>query len=868
MTLPIERLSSALADRYRIERELGQGGMATVYLAEDLKHQRNVAIKVLKPELAAVLGAERFVQEITTTASLQHPHILPLFDSGTADGFLYYVMPYIEGETLRDKLNRETQLGIGEAVRITTEVADALDYAHRQGVIHRDIKPENILLHDGRPMVADFGIALAVSAAAGGRMTETGLSLGTPHYMSPEQATAEKDLTARSDIYSLGSVLYEMLTGNPPHVGATAQQIIMKIVAEEAAPVTAVRKSVPPNVAAAVAKAIERLPADRFESAKAFAEALTDPGFVPLAGAGQHRPPGTARRVSPLARLGLAVALLGGGAAIGWLVRSGPSAPEPTVARLIAPLPPGGRMAGHLQPMLAISPDGQTLAFITNDVLYKRELSEEEPVLLAEVPNACCPIFSRDGNWILFDRNEGRLGYAVSVEGGSVVDANSRVPDDDLVHGSLQEAIVRRPAGNTAWTPITTVDSTGLEGSHSWPQLLPGGRLLLFTVLGPGMMWNGASVVVQDLETGARTTVAEQATYGRYLTTGHIVYATAEGNLEAIGFDLGRRRTTGVPVVVATGVRVAYWGGAADFAVADNGTLAYLQGSTWNLHLLTEVDRAGRVVRRIGDPATFELLSVSPDGRHAVAYVASANADISRIDLTSGEHRRLTFDETTEDNPIYSPDGRRIAYRKLVTGLDHRVYVTEVDGTGEPALLLSSRRILVPRSWSADGGTLLLQGGGQLVLLDAKSKAIDTVSTQTTPEGGQFSPDGRWLAYVSAETGRPEVYLISFPGLRGRQQVSTRGGRQPQWSARSGELFFLQGDTVMVSKVEAGAAFSHSVPRPLFSSSELTAGEIGFVVTADGQHLIYPAPNPAAAVDRIHVVLNWTEEITTRMAER
>ncbi|MEP6744769.1 MAG: serine/threonine-protein kinase, partial [Gemmatimonadota bacterium] len=228
--MSIDRLKSALADRYVIERELGAGGMATVYLAQDLKHDRKVALKVLKPELAAVIGADRFVVEIKTTAALQHPHILPLFDSGSADGFLYYVMPYIEGETLRGKLDRETQFGIEEAVKITVAVADALDYAHRHGVIHRDIKPENILLHDGRPIVADFGIALALSAAAGGRMTETGMSLGTPHYMSPEQATADKEITGRSDIYSLGSVLFEMLTGEPPHMGKSAQQIIMKIV--------------------------------------------------------------------------------------------------------------------------------------------------------------------------------------------------------------------------------------------------------------------------------------------------------------------------------------------------------------------------------------------------------------------------------------------------------------------------------------------------------------------------------------------------------------------------------------------------------------------------------------------------------------
>jgi serine/threonine-protein kinase len=288
----LDHLKAALAERYRIERELGAGGMATVYLAEDLKHKRKVALKVLKPELAAVLGAERFVQEITTTAALQHPHILPLFDSGTADGFLFYVMPFIDGETLRAKLDRETQLGVDEAVRIARDVADALDYAHRHGVIHRDIKPENILLHDGRPIVADFGIALAVSAAAGGRMTETGLSLGTPHYMSPEQATAEKDVTARSDIYSLGSVLYEMLAGNPPHVGAAVQQIIMKIITEPAEPVTKYRKSVPPNVAAAVDKSLEKLPADRFESARAFADALANPNFANAA-TSKHAPPST-----------------------------------------------------------------------------------------------------------------------------------------------------------------------------------------------------------------------------------------------------------------------------------------------------------------------------------------------------------------------------------------------------------------------------------------------------------------------------------------------------------------------------------------------------------------------------------------------
>jgi serine/threonine-protein kinase len=291
-TAPVDQLRSALADRYRLERELGQGGMATVYLAHDLRHERKVAIKVLRPELAAVIGAERFVREIRTVAALQHPHILGLIDSGEVSGTAYYVMPFVEGESLRDRLVREKQLPIGDAVRIAKEVASALDYAHRHGVIHRDIKPENILLHDGQALVADFGIALAVSQAGGTRMTETGMSLGTPHYMSPEQAMGEREITARSDVYALGCVTYEMLTGDPPFTGSTAQAIVAKVMTDEPMPPRRHRKTVPESVEAAVLTALEKLPADRFPSAAAFAEALTSTATVPLrVGAGARGVP-------------------------------------------------------------------------------------------------------------------------------------------------------------------------------------------------------------------------------------------------------------------------------------------------------------------------------------------------------------------------------------------------------------------------------------------------------------------------------------------------------------------------------------------------------------------------------------------------
>src|SRR4051812_48652290 len=271
------RLVEALADRYRLERELGAGGMATVYLAHDLKHDRQVAVKVLRPELAAVIGAERFLAEIKTTANLQHPHILPLHDSGEADGFLFYVMPYVEGESLRARIAREHQLPVGDAVRIAREVASALDYAHRHSVIHRDIKPENILLHDGSALVADFGIALAVSTA-GTRMTETGMSLGTPHFMRPEQAMGEREITGRSDVYALGCITYEMLVGEPPFTGPTAQAIIARVVTEQPRSLTTQRHTIPPGIEAAVLTALEKLPADRFATAADFAAALANPG--------------------------------------------------------------------------------------------------------------------------------------------------------------------------------------------------------------------------------------------------------------------------------------------------------------------------------------------------------------------------------------------------------------------------------------------------------------------------------------------------------------------------------------------------------------------------------------------------------------
>jgi serine/threonine-protein kinase len=449
-------LSNSLADRYRIERELGQGGMATVYLAQDLKHDRKVAIKVLRAELAAVIGAERFLAEIKTTANLQHPHILPLHDSGEADSFLYYVMPFVEGESLRDRLNRQKQLPIPDAVRIASEVASALDYAHRHKVIHRDIKPENILLHDGRAMVADFGIALAASKAGGTRMTETGMSLGTPHYMSPEQAMGEREIGPQSDVYALGAVTYEMLVGEPPFTGPTAQAIVAKVMTGQPADITGQRRTVPPHVDAAVLTALEKLPADRFETAAEFAEALA--GGAPRSAVHSKHTrtvvgPGPWRSVSAV--LGVIVLAMLGLAA--WSVMRRPPVVGPAVYDTALPdsapidFAAASATISYGIPFrnLSISPAGDFAVYAARQddsaILWYRSLRDASARPITGTLGAASPRISPDG---------GRVAFIVG----------ERVMVVSIAGGEPRRLLGRRALALLEWISPTQLISTNVDG--------------------------------------------------------------------------------------------------------------------------------------------------------------------------------------------------------------------------------------------------------------------------------------------------------------------------------------------------------------------------------------------------------------------
>ena len=404
-----ERLTNALADRYAVTRELGAGGMATVYLAHDLKHERDVAIKVLHPDLGAALGAERFLSEIKTTAKLQHPHILPLLDSGAADGLLYYVMPYVRGETLRARLERERQLPLDDALRIAREVAGALDHAHKQGIIHRDIKPESILLQDGAAVVADFGIALAVQSAGGARMTQTGLSLGTPQYMSPEQAMGDRILDARSDIYALGAVTYEMLAGEPPFTGASVQGIVAKVLSERPVSLTTLRDTVGNVVDTAVMKALAKLPADRYASARAFTEAMSD--GIANATSLNSGPSYHVRDSTALSRLVIAMgatALLVAGVAGGRFLKGTTAIDAGDRFTITQLTPPPGQTWNRSGAGFALSSDGRTLAVInapsedSRGQLSLRRLDEYEAHIVPGTDDALHPFWSADGQSVGF----------------------------------------------------------------------------------------------------------------------------------------------------------------------------------------------------------------------------------------------------------------------------------------------------------------------------------------------------------------------------------------------------------------------------------------------------------------------------------
>jgi serine/threonine-protein kinase len=851
--------------------------MATVYLAHDLKHDRKVALKVLKPELGAVLGAERFLSEIKVTAKLQHPNLLPLFDSGEANGLLYYVMPFVEGETLRARLDREKQLRVEAAVGIATGVRYALAYAHERGIIHRDLKPENILFQAGQPVVADFGIALAVSNAGGVRATQTGLALGTPQYMSPEQAVGDRAIDARTDIYSLASVLYEMLAGEPPHTAGSVQAVIMKVITDPARPVQDLRKNVPTNVAAAIAKALEKVPADRFETARAFSEALLNPAFTTSETSAARQTRIRGRGVSTwlfAAVSGVAVAAL---AAAGWAWRRPSTASPMPRARFALEVPDSQAVvATSGTRALVISPNGSEIVYAGHNVrgqrvLYRRRLDE---LTVHEVPGSVspsAPVFSPTGD-LAFERSDRSLA-TLPRDGrppARIVDDAGRVSwgDGDVIAFMRGGSLWRTNSSGGPVTRLTTVDSVAGEGD-TWPFVLPGSTAVLFNHYREARTADEVDVFVVRIADGVVKRLGIKGSNPRYVSSGHIIVPQSDGTLLAAPFDLETLEMRGTPVRVLEGLYVRPTG-VAQLDVSRNGVLTYIEGGELQHPVI--VDRTG-VEHDVGfaDGAyVHPRLSPNTD-RVVVERSEGVRSDIWIAARATGQASRLTRDGKNS-SPEWSADGRRVAWIHA-DSVGASIRWQSADGSGAPEVIPTPGHIPFRFVFTPDGKSIVVAVGGPfrhdiwVFPLDGKSAPRALARTDADELQPSISPDGRWLAFTSNETGRSEVFVLSMDDPSTRVQITTTGATEPAWRdthsliARSSSSFvsISLGFAPRIEVTRRDSMFADTYPRGSPDRAFDISTRTGEVVTL---------ARASSKRDRIVVVTGWLDELKERISAR
>jgi len=807
--------------------------MATVYLAEDVRHRRRVAIKVLHPELSAVLGPDRFLKEIELTANLQHPHILPLFDSGAVEGLLYYVMPFVEGETLRSRLTREHQLPIAEAVRIATDVAGALEYAHKRGVVHRDIKPENILLHEGRPQVADFGIALAVQQAGGSRMTQTGMSLGTPQYMAPEQAMGDKGVDARADLYALGAVTYEMLTGEPPFTGPTAQAIVAKVMTESPRSLSSQRPSVPAEVEGAVLTALQKLPADRFASAAEFAAALGNPAFRTAAHSGRSANAAggapTAHAAWKWAAVALALLAAGsGGIAIRTLTRAG-SKPRDLGLPPTAPM----RMEDTKR-NFAAAHDGSFIVYEArigaSSQLWYRSLVGPEVRAIAGTEGAFgTPRLSPDDQRVAFVA--GGDVKIVSLGAGGTVTTVGRSVDpsggdwlasDQIFFGDDDGRVLRwidpEPGPGKSIT-ITAICLLPQPIGRGDLVLCGGGSMKHAYARDPAQPNQKRFLRRSSKAAGAGPPLLLGADF-RIVDGKYLVYISLDGTLMATRFEQLDSLTVGRSVALVPGVRRTAYSGAGQYDLTGTGALVYVPGINAEKGRLVRWSSDGRTMPLLVDEAVHLRFTPSPDGRRLGTVVEGIDQEELRLyDLATGTH------ETVEQGffiggPGWSPDGRRIAYRKqeFASPDKETVYLRRLDSPEPPRVLISGDyRANEPNSYPAENFILLgvSMKGGVVMVIDPTTTPPKIDSLPLSNYFVSMSPDRKWIAYQNQ--GARGILLQPWPSLDHRYQVDARGG-EPRWRSASELVYIIpEGGRMMRVTINAAASSPVGTPELLFA---------------------------------------------------
>ncbi len=890
---------------YDITAQIGEGGMGQVWRGTDTTLGRQVAIKILPDAFAAdPERLARFEREAKTLASLNHPHIAAIYGFEKSSGMHALVMELVEGEDLSQRIARGA-IPLDEALPIAKQIAEALEAAHEQGIVHRALKPANIKLRaDGTVKVLDFGLAKAMDAVPGGRdfspaghlansptitspamthlrqgyggqATAVGMILGTASYMSPEQA-AGKLVDKRSDLWALGVVLLEMLTGRQVFTGETVSHVMAAVLKTDP-DWTALPAETPATIRRLLRRCLEkdrkRRLADASDARLDLEEALEPRATVMPSSVAPHKK----WSAVPWALFGVTAIV-----AVALLAR-GTTAPNPVtrlVSRALIDFPQFAFSGARLGNLFALSPDGTRLVFAGNpdgkNKLYLRPLDQFEATAIPGTEEGSQPFFSPDGGSIGFFAG-GKL-KKVSLAGGSPVTlADAPNPtggswgaDDTIIFGPDLRGLMKTSAAGAP--PLRVTERQGAAGLHGAPLLLPGGKAVVFTNSESSLVRPAVDVV--SLETGEVTRLITDGCCAAYATTGHLIYAhSTSGTIFAAPFDPGRPTVVGESARVMDGVMAGGLNGG-QFALSTSGSLVYLTNSAVNERTFVWVDRAGRSTTIDFDKRPYGLPSLSPDGRRVATgvYDGLNPKEIWVGDLDRGTMNRLVTDGSLNAAPIWTPDGSRVAFASRRAATVQNIYWALADGSGVTERLTTGEFNEVPTDWSPDGKTLAFYETNPTSGYDLRTLALDRertvkplVVTPFNEMGARFSPDGRYLAYLSDRTGRQEVYVQPFPGPGEPRQVSTDGGTELVWARNGRELFFKQGEKMMVVDVTLAPAFTASRPRLLFEGryeiSFLVSGMRFYDVSPDGQRFLMVKSDTPTAPRQLHLVVNWFEEL-------
>ncbi len=873
---------------YEVVSRIGAGGMGEVWRARDTRLDRTVAVKVLPQHLSGdAQFRERFEREARSISSLTHPHICTLHDVGNERGVAYLVMEYLEGESLADRLARGA-MPCDEVLRVGIQLAEALDRAHKAGIVHRDVKPGNVFLTRSGAKLLDFGLAkLSVSGTGSSPMfagatiapteqkplTQEGTIVGTFHYMSPEQLEGA-DIDPRSDIFALGAVLYEMATGRRAFEGKTRTSIIAAIVSSQPTPISQLQPLTPPGLDHVVERCLAKEPEERWQSAHDIAEELK---WIGAKGSQvEVAAPLTMRRKSRERLAWTIASLLAASLAIGAVAYfRRPAAEPPPVVRvdlnLVPPL--SAYLQGH---PLAISPDGRRIAYVDvnsqSSRIFLRSVDRLGSTELAGTDNVRSVFFSPDGEWIGFVTN-GQL-KKVAVSGGppQLLATESTLQgtwgEDGTILIPAAGGIKRiNPNGGQSELIVPWAPKEGLA-EHRMAALLPGGKAVLLCSVGAiGASPFDQKIAVYDLKSRSFH-ILRSGSNVRYLPSGHLLY-TDRGTLYAVAFNARTFEITSNPAVVAQDVMTNGASGTAAYDVSKNGFLTYASGgiAATPTRLLL-VDRNGVATPMPLPPRPYEHPRLSPDGKHLVMSIREQTADIWVYDFDRGTLGRLTFTPTENETPIWSADGRRIFFSSTRQEHPRTHYVKNFDGTGADEPLVDTTEHSHVSSISADGKRLLITqyaptSGADLLQWTAGGPLRVLLQTPFEERAARFSPDARWIAYSSTESGRSEVYVIAADGS-GKWQLSTNGGFAPVWSRDGRELFYRYGDDMCVVDVMPGTSFSASVPRVLFTrelQNLSRGGDANYDVTPDGRHFVMLERDKATKPPPVILVANWLDEL-------